>query len=303
VTRVIITGACGFVGSQVVDAMSRLGYEVHALDRQFNRGFHSNHVTNHMIDLLDAQATRTLLDKLRPTGLIHLAWNTTHGEYWNSLVNLDWLAASLLLLRNFAASGGRRALLVGSSAEYKWGELGDLLELGSALQPSGLYGISKNALNQVSEKYTENTGMSYAWARLFNVFGPGESPKRLVPRVICTLLQNDRLKIDESSNIRDFLYASDAGSALAALYNSNVQGPVNVGSGEGVAIKDVISIIAEYLRASDLIDICNEFNKQSQPSRIVPSTTRLREEVGWSPHISLKQRLHDACDWWRGTIN
>lgn len=301
-TRVAITGAFGFIGTHVVSALSKRGYEVHGLTRRVIPGRHSEHIRVHVIDLMDATATRKLMDDLQPTGLIHLAWDTVHGAYWNSASNLDWLSASLQLLRCFVASGGRRVLLVGSSAEYSWDGAGELHEYLSVGKPSTLYGISKKSLNEVAEKYATTCGVSYASARLFNVFGPGENRSRLIPRVICTLLQNGRLEFDSGTNVGDFLHVSDVADALAALYESHVEGVVNIGSGEKVPIKDIVLTISEYLKATDRVDLTVEPNRVLQVNTVVPSTIRLRTEVGWLHNKGLRERLHETCDWWLDSL-
>jgi len=192
---------------------------------------------------------------------------------------------------------------VGSSAEYSWDGAVELHEYLSVEKPSTLYGISKKTLNEVAEKYATSCGVSYASARLFNVFGPGENRNRLVPRVICTLLQNGRLEFDSGTNIRDFMHVSDVGDALAALYESQVQGVVNIGSGEKVFIKDIVLIISEYLKATDGVDLTVESKGISQANIVVPSTKRLRNEVGWMHNKGLRERLHETCDWWLDSLH
>ena len=114
--RVLLTGASGFVGRQVIGPLLDLSYEVHAL---------GNTVTDararwYRADLLDQAARRQLIAAVRPQALLHCAWETAHGAYWSSPVNLDWVAASLDLARVAAAQGTRRMLMVGSCAEYDW---------------------------------------------------------------------------------------------------------------------------------------------------------------------------------------
>jgi nucleoside-diphosphate-sugar epimerase len=297
-TTVLLTGAGGFLGTQVLAALLRRDYSVHAIDRKRPSGMDAAGVIWHSVDLLDRDAVHALFGLVRPQGLIHLAWMTNHGLYWRSPSNLEWLAASLLLLQDFALYGGQRVVIAGSSAEYQWGGLGNLDEISTPIIPDSLYGTSKNALREVVEKWAPGANVSWAWARFFNMFGPGENPVRLVPKVIRTLLDGRELPFDSGAIVRDFLHVDDAGDAVAALFQSFVQGPVNVASGQPLSVRDVIAIIATYMQASDRIHFDAQANRH-EPARVVASVSRLHDEVGWQPHKGIIERLHETCDWWR----
>jgi len=300
-SNVLVTGAGGFLGRQVVPALVRRGFTVHALDRREPPGGALPGVTWHSVDLLDRCAVVAVLESLRVAGLIHLAWETTHGVYWQSPANLDWTAASLHLLRDFAQMGGTRAVIAGSSAEYKWGGDAPLDELITPLLPNSLYGRSKNALRDVIAAWAPGAGISWAWGRLFNIFGPNENPARLIPKVIRTLLQGNLLPFDEGLLVRDFLHVGDAGDAFAQLFQSRVQGPVNVASGEPLSIRELVTDISNYLAASGRVAFGTQSGQRDQPGRVVAAVRTLRDEVGWRPPVSLAQRLHETCDWWCAT--
>jgi nucleoside-diphosphate-sugar epimerase len=285
----------------VLNALLQRGYRVHALDRNKAAGLDHAGVSWHPTNLLDREASRNLLESVRPEGLIHLAWETKHGHYWRSPSNLEWLAASLLILHDFSRCGGKRVLIAGSSAEYQWGGLEDLNETSSALVPDSLYGTSKNALRAVTEKWAADAGVSWAWARFFNVFGPGEDPARLLPKVIRTLSEGKPFPFDSGALVRDFMHVEDAGDAVAALFQSEVKGPVNIASGEALSVHDAIALIAKNLHASELVGFNAQPDQPGQPARVVANVGRLRNEVGWHPKESLEKRLNETCDWWRKT--
>jgi len=295
---VIVTGASGFLGRHVVERLAARGHEVHAFGRDvvpFDRA----RVRGHRVDLLDPAATGAAVDAVRAEGLIHLAWETAHGDYWSSPSNLDWTAASLRLVRDFRDRGGRRAVLAGSSAEYDWSAASPLEEERSPIRPIGLYGRCKNALREVLDAWAPIAGMSWAWGRIFNIYGSFEKPERLVPRVIRALEEGRTLPFDDGGLVRDFLRVEDAADAFAALYESEAQAAVNIASGEAVSVREVVETIAAALPYAGRI----EFGALQRPSdaqpRVVASVRRLREEVGWSPRRTLREGLRETCDWWR----
>src|SRR5262249_16760441 len=115
--KVVVTGASGFIGRHSLPALVARGHEVHAMAR---RALQLPRLPAHVCDLLDPHATAALIARVRPTHLLHFAWYAVPGKYWTAPENLDWVAATLHLLRGFAASGGQRVVMAGTCAEYDW---------------------------------------------------------------------------------------------------------------------------------------------------------------------------------------
>ena len=109
------------------------------------------------------------------------------------------------------------------------------------------------------------------------------------------------LPFDDGLLLRDFLHVADAGDAFAALLASEVQGPVNIASGQPTSIRDLVSMIANHLDALELVSFGAIPVQAAQPARVVASVARLRDEVGWQPPADLAQRVQETCDWWRAT--
>lgn len=294
--KVLVTGATGFVGRQVSHSLLKRGHEV-AGPRSSSEG-HAG--TINRLDLFDSVAVDSFLSAERPEGLIHLAWETNPGTYWESPANLTWTAASLRLLESFSRHGGKRAVIAGTSAEYSWEGEGDLAEASTDLTPNSLYGISKDSLRRILEAWAPGAGVSLAWGRLFCPFGPYEKPSRLIPKTILKLHAREEIAFDSGSLIRDFLHVEDLGAAFAALFDSGVEGAVNLASGEGLSVREVLSTIGECLGRIDQIKFDVQPDPEGQPPRIVAAIQRLRNEVNWSPTRTTRQRLAETCDWWTG---
>lgn len=294
-SRVLLTGASGFVGRHALAALAADGHEVHAVARR--RGSELPGVSWHEADLL---AGCDLVKEIEPEVLLHLAWYAEHGAFWSSLENLRWVQASLGLLRAFAAVGGRRVVIAGSCAEYEWGGERDLDERCSPLRPSTLYGVCKDALRRVAEAYAQESSLQLAWARLFFLYGPGEAPGRLVPSVIRPLLAGERAQTTAGEQVRDFMYVRDVADALVALVRSDATGPVNIASGRGVSIAQVLEQIGALIGSPELIDRGARPTPALEPPRIVADVARLEHEVGFRPRVSLADGLASSIDWWRG---
>jgi nucleoside-diphosphate-sugar epimerase len=302
VTRVLVTGASGFVGRPATDALVRAGYEVHAVARSRQRD-RAPDARWHVADLLDPAATTALVDDVRAEALLHLAWIATPPIYWTSPENRTWVDASLHLVRAFHGAGGNRVVVAGTGAEYEWSPPGGELichEASTPLQPATLYGASKLELSRRLSDVAEETGLSAAWGRLFWMYGPGEHPDRLVPGVASALLAGREALCSAGEQARDFLHVADAGAALARLVAAPVSGTVNIGSGRAVRVKDVVEILGRLCQASHLLRLGARPGPEGEPASIAADVTRLRVEVGFEPTFSLEDGLRDTVDHLRG---
>jgi nucleoside-diphosphate-sugar epimerase len=297
--RVLITGATGFIGRQVLAPLRARGYELHAVARHLPADCASD-IAWHEADLLDGEARARLMREVRPSHLLHLAWIAEHGVYWESPLNSAWIAASQDLVEHFQAVGGSRIVAAGSCAEYDWTAPqlagGDCVERTTPRRPATLYGQSKL---RFADWLARRPGLSSAWGRLFFLHGPGEDSRRLVPSVILALLAGGAAPIGPGTQIRDFLGTPDAGAGLAALLDSEVTGPVNIASGLGIAVADLALRIGELMGCRERIEIGALPPRPGEPPRLVADVTRLSREVGFRPSRDVESSLAATIGWWR----
>lgn len=296
--RVLVTGPTGFIGRHCLPFLLEKGYEVHgvipveAIKPEFPD------VQWHVANLLDTACIPSLLEKVKPSHLLHFAWVTTPGAYWTSAENLRWLQTSLELLRVFKSHGGRRVLMAGSCAEYDW-RFGYCSENITPLSPDTLYGICKKSLSEILMSSASPEGWSAAWGRIFFLYGAHEHPSRLVPSVINALLDGKPALCTHGNQVRDFLYVEDVASAFAALLDSEVGGAVNIASGEPVTLKNIIYRIAGKLERPDLVQLDAISASASDVPLLIGDASRLKQDVGWSPRYDLDTGLEMTIDWWK----
>jgi nucleoside-diphosphate-sugar epimerase len=235
--------------------------------------------------------------------MLHAAWDTRPGIFWNSPDNLDWIVTSKLLLQAFIEGGGRRFVGVGTCAEYDW-ESRDLLytEGATKLLPATMYGQSKLAFRKSMATLSQHHDMSAAWGRVFLFFGPHEGEKRFVSSVITTLLRGDQFAASAGDQIRDFSDVREVAAGFVALLESQATGDVNIASGEARTVSSVLMQIGELLGKSNLIKLGARARSAGEPARLVASVERLRNEVRWKPKISFDERLAQTIEWWKGQL-
>jgi nucleoside-diphosphate-sugar epimerase len=308
--RVLVSGAGGFIGRWSVPELRRLGYEVHAvLSGNASRAVPEQlrGAKIHFADLLDESRVDELLSETSPTHLLHFAWIATPGLYWDSPENFRWASAGERLLRSFAARGGRRVVMAGSCAEYDWSRVEICDEEASPLADESAAALSpyaecKIALQRTLSEFGRREHLSSAWGRIFFQFGPHEHPDRLVPSVICNLLSNREALCSQGSQIRSFLYVADVGAAFAALLDSELEGPVNIGSDEGIALAELVNRLGRLIGRPDLLKLGARPTPAREPALLLPKVHRLRDQVHWRPRLTLNEGLNDTIAWWRNRL-
>jgi nucleoside-diphosphate-sugar epimerase len=294
---VMLTGASGFIGRHCIPLLMKQGYEVHALTSRKNPQS-DQRVTWHPIDLLNADQVHNAMELICPTHLLHFAWYTIPSKYWSARENIEWLHASLNLVHEFSASGGKRMVGAGTCAEYDW-RFGYCSEDITPLKPQTLYGISKHSFQMIAQETLKLANISNAWGRIFFLYGPYENKTRLVPSIINALLQEQPAPCTTGSQIRDYLFVEDVADAFVRLLSSSVTGPVNIASGKPVSIREIIELIGTKTGHGDLLRYGQLATSSSEAPFIVADNRRLINEVGWSQHNDLSKGLDRTISWWK----
>jgi len=208
------------------------------------------------------------------------------------------VSASLALLQAFGEQGGERVVMAGTCAEYDWGQ-GLCLESVTPRKPSTVYGTCKNALQEILSIYSNQFGLSSAWGRIFFLYGPKEHPSRLVSSVIQSILRGETARCSSGEQVRDFMYVTDVASAFVALLNSDIQGPVNIASGEAITLKDVVERIATKLGRPELLKLGARSTNLQDPPLLLADISRLKDELGWQPSFDIDRGLDETIAWWK----
>lgn len=294
-TRVLVTGASGFIGTPALARLLALGHDVHATARTMPD--RPSGAAWHAVDLLAPDGPDVLAEAARPEAVLHLAWCAAPATYLMSPDNLAWVAATARLLVAVHGVGCRRTLVAGTCLEYGPGE-DPADERTTPLVPDTPYALAKRGLHQAAAGWAGTAGHSLAWGRVFHLFGPGEPPGRLVPTVARAALAGERAQLSAGTQRRDFLYVDDVAAALVATLLSDVEGAVNIASGVGTRVADLAEMVA--VAAGD--PGCLDFGAVPTPDvgrpSLVAATRRLNDEVGWSVETPLPEAVDRTVRWW-----
>ena len=268
---ITVTGATGFVGQHVVRELLDRGLRVRLLVRDTRRLgtwadsedvqiIHTPDLFNESLDSL-----RELLVGTRT--LIHMAWYAEPGKYLISPLNLDCLMGTLNLARAFAASGGARFVGIGTCAEYDL--TAGLLRADSPLAPETLYAACKASAFQVLRRFLQPEGVSFAWCRLFYLYGEGEDDRRLAPYVRTQLEAGHEVHLTRGEQVRDFIDVREAARMIVEIALGQGEGAVNVCSGVPVTVREFAERIADEYGRRDLLRFGSRPENLFDPPRIV----------------------------------
>jgi UDP-glucose 4-epimerase len=304
--RCLITGGCGFVGSALVRRLLAEMYEIVVVD-DLSRGSSENFgASRDQVTVVQEDVTKGLgpiFASFQPQVVFHLA--ALHfipdcdADPARCLqVNVDGTRA---VLEATAALRQRVSLVLASSAAVYAPADGPLREQEDSLGPVDVYGYSKRWAEELAAGFAARTGTAVGIARLFNVFGPGETNAHFIPSLICQLKAGEPVRLGNLSSKRDYVFVDDVADALLRLarYAGNGQSAtVNVGSGRAYAGHEVVQALAGLTPAqSDVATI-------TDPSRLRPvdrplllaDPTLAQKLLDWTPQTPLLDGLQTAWD-------
>jgi nucleoside-diphosphate-sugar epimerase len=254
-TRVLITGANGFVGRQIIQSLDMEGIDLIPTVREGKENTVSNFKNVKKIitskDLFAENESWWEAQCKDIDIVIHAAWFVETGKYQDSSKNIDCLIGSLRLAKGAIKAGVSRFLGLGTCAEYDQSQ--GALTIDTPLKPLTTYAAAKVSLFTTLSQWLPRENVSFAWIRLFYLYGEGEDKKRLVPYVRSQILQDDFVDLTSGKQVRDFMDVTEAGKKIAAISLTNQIGPINLCSGIPITVRQFVEKIANEYGRKDLL--------------------------------------------------
>jgi NAD dependent epimerase/dehydratase len=309
-TRVLVTGAGGFVGSHLTERLMENGASVRALVRYKSDGGwgwldHSplkNEIEVVRGDVVDHEFVRQTVAGCEVVfhlaALIAIPYSYQAPQ---SYVRTN-VEGTLNVLQAARAADVRRIVHTSTSEVYGTAQYVPIDE-GHPLVGQSPYAATKIGADKLAESFHRSFGLPVVTLRPFNTFGPRQSTRAVIPTIITQALASRVIKLGSLTPTRDMNYVADTVDAFvkAAVSDAAVGQVVNVGSGREIAIGDLARLICELAGVEPRIE-CDEQRlrpKDSEVERLLADNTRSRDLLGWQPQVSLEDGLRRTIAWIR----
>lgn len=307
---VLVTGATGFLGSHLTRRLSAQGRPVHVLarpDSDFRRlGDIANRLTVWTGDMTDFASVLAACRGARPETIFHLAGDTGLRAFSGDWASVERAATTgigglmrLLQAASEAAPELRCLVRAGGLEEYGAGPSPFVETQREA--PCSPYSFAQAAGAHLCQMMQPYLPFAVVTLRPTLIYGPEQSSGFLIPSLIHALLRGRRFTLTEGRQRRDLLHVDDfVSAALAAAEQDDLRGAVlNIASGEGHAIRDIATRIAEMLDATALLDVGGAPERPTEIFDLVGDATSARIRLGWRPQVSLDEGLARTIGWHR----
>jgi len=311
-TRVVVTGAAGFIGSHLCERLLADGHEVVGIDSfsdYYERARKEQNLhaarTHKGFELVEADlVSADLHAPLAGASVVfHLAGQPgvrpSWGGHFDRYVH-DNIVATQRLLESLRATPVKRLVFASSSSVYGDAEMFPTKE--TALpRPVSPYGMTKLAAEHLTFVYMRNFDIPVTSLRYFTVYGPRQRPDMAFCRFMEALVENEEIEIfGDGEQTREFTYVSDAVDGTVKAASADVVGQIiNLGGGSRVTVNRVL----------DTLEDISQIKARRQHLPAAPGDPRhtgasinvARERLGWEPRVSLRDGLTKQWQWFQET--
>lgn len=305
--RVLVTGATGFVGAHLAARLVALGAEVHATLRESSDPWRLRAlgvlaaVNLAACDLTEPDAVRRLLERVRPSHVLHLAAavNVARDPELVPLMLATNVQATYHLLAAAMAVGVTCFVNTGSSEEY--GESRAPFRESEKVSPVSPYSWSKAAATELCTTLHRTCAWPLVTVRPFLTYGPLQTSDMLVPATIRHCLHGRPFPVTAGEQTRDFNYVADIveGYLLAATVPAAIGGIFNLGSGREHRVREVVAQIAGLLGRPDLPQYGALPYRPGEVMHFYCDNSLACRVLGWQPRVELAAGLERTVAWYR----
>ena len=309
-TRVLVTGAAGFIGSHLVHRLVDEGAEVHALTSSVSSVYPtrlidlSHRITIEEGNLCDRSAMDAVVERARPELVFHLGAYTHVGKSWQRVDECIQanIQGTVNLLQALDGTGYRRFVYTGTSEIY--GDVDVPFREDALVNPISPYSVSKYAGERYCRMFHQGRGWPIVMVRPFNAFGPAQTGDRVIPEIILRALRGEELKMTQGRQTREFNYVDDLVDGFLRLgVVEGIEGELfNLGCGEEISMRDLATTILDLMGNPIEPQFGALPERPTEIWRMYCDSSRARERLGWEPHHSLRDGLEKTVRWYEAEL-
>lgn len=304
--NVLVTGGFGFIGSHLVRRLLGHGARVGVITRSTPAGVEASlgarreQLEAYAVDLTDYPKLGSVIDRMKPVKVFHLA----------GLVNLERsfevaeacirnnVQGTLTLLQALRGTGVETFVFASTTEVY--GSNPVPFSEDQHADPPSPYAISKLAGEHLCALFRNLEGYGVTILRLSTVYGPGQTPTKLIPSVIRACLAGQDVHITEGLQKRDFVYVDDAVDGLlrASVVEQAIGETINLGHEDAMAVRDVVYRIRGLLALHEAAIYHDLPTRQNEQMHCACLGEKAREILGWEPKTALDKGLGETIAWY-----
>ncbi|MBC8227526.1 MAG: NAD(P)-dependent oxidoreductase [Gammaproteobacteria bacterium] len=296
-TRVLITGASGFIGSPLVKKLLDNNFEVLAISRNKPEDNYSNRDVWYEADINKLDSYKTCIEEFQPQVVIHLAWqDIPNYSFEISLLNLKNTLEFLSFVSDIASC--KKILISGSCWEFNKRQ-GECIEslIG---EPKDHFTWAKHSIRTWLEIVCKQKQITLAWIRIFYVYGPRQRRGSLIPTLINHLSQKELPPIKTPNDACDFIYIDDVVDGFYQATNKNIHsGNFNLGSGFSIKVLEVSRHIENLLYGKEVIT--QKIKEQStgieSSMNFWAGINKTKETLNWKPMITIEDGIKNCISY------
>lgn len=306
-TKILVTGGAGFIGSEFVRQGVERGYQIAVMDKLSYAGdlerlkVSGGKITFHKVDITDKQSVEDVVVSERPDVIVHWAAEShVDRSITDSSPFLDTNVKGTQVLLDVARSSGVKRF-INISTDEVYGDLGDVgyFEETSPLNPNSPYSVSKASADMLGRAYHRTYGLPVITVRPSNNYGPWQYPEKLIPVVIMKALNNQKVPVyARGENVREWLFVSDCSDAVFRVLEEGLAGEIyNIGSGEEKRNIEVVKTILQILeKPDDLIEFVQD--RPGHDFRYSLNVKKMREQLGWKAKVAFSEGIQKTVKWY-----
>ncbi len=301
--KALVTGATGFVGSNLARRLLRDGHEVHLFVRAQTNQWRLDEIRHdlriHTVSLDDVDIVEAAVASIKPDWIFHLA---AHGAYSTQTelhrmmqVNIQ---GTVNLVEACLKTGFDTFVNTGSSSEYGWKDHAP--PESEYLEPNSYYSFTKASATLFCQYAAKVHKVRIPTLRLYSVFGPYEEPSRLMPTLITHAMQGKLPPLVDPDIARDYIFTEDVNDAYMAAVNKHTKdlGAIyNVGSGTQTSLREVVEVVRRVFNLSMEPQWGSMPNRAWDTSVWVSDNAKIRSVLGWQPEHSFEDGFTKMVQW------
>lgn len=315
--KVLITGITGFAGSHMAELLLKEGYEVYGTVRPRSKTEHIDHLQDKIklfdADLQDSHSYASVLEKVQPAYIFHLAAQAFVPSSWSSPTSTMEVnvIGSIHLFEAIRRAGIDPLIQIAcSSEEYGLVKKDEVpIKETNDLRPLSPYAVSKIAMDFLGYQYFRSYGLRVIRTRGFNHTGPRQGEVYVCSTFAKQIAAIEKkkqapvIKVGNLESFRDFTDVRDMTSAYLLAVTKGKPGEVyNIASEKTWQIKDVLQMLLKMSRAKIKIEEDPDRMRPSDVEILLGDASKFKKETGWAPKIPFEQTLTDLLNYWRDHV-